>query len=164
MIDFRTAMLLAASLLLTLTVTTARSDDAPAQAFTLEAPLGIDLDALQVPEDNPLSAEKIELGKLLYFDGRLSSDGTVSCATCHHPDKGFTDQLKFSKGVDGQEGSRSAPTVINTAFGYFQFWDGRAPTLEAQAGGPIENPIEMAGSHEVAGHRGLRAVLRESVR
>jgi cytochrome c peroxidase len=140
---FRTLLL--GSFVLIATATTVAAED-----FVLKAPLGVDLDEMQVPEDNPLTAAKIELGELLYFDGRLSSDGTVSCATCHHPSKGFTDQLAFSKGVDGQEGGRSAPTVVNTAFGFFQFWDGRAPTLEAQAGGPIENPIEMASSHELA--------------
>jgi cytochrome c peroxidase len=134
-----------AGLALTTSVLEVYADD-----YELKAPLGVDLDALQVPDDNPLTAAKIELGELLYFDGRLSSDGTVSCASCHDPAKGFTDQLPFSKGVDGQQGARSAPTVINTAFGFSQFWDGRAATLEAQAGGPIENPIEMASSHEQA--------------
>jgi len=121
---------------------------AGAEEFQLKVPLGLDADALQIPEDNPLTAEKIELGRLLYFDGRLSKDGSVSCATCHDPGKGFTDQLAVSKGVDGQEGTRSAPTVINTAFGLFQFWDGRSPSLEDQAGGPIQNPVEMANTHE----------------
>ena len=71
----------------------------------------------------------------------------MSCATCHHPSKGFSDGLRFSKGVDGQTGTRNSPTVINTAFNYFQFWDGRAPSLEEQAKGPIENPVEMATNH-----------------
>jgi cytochrome c peroxidase len=116
--------------------------------FQLTAPLGVDLDAMTVPSDNPLSQAKIDLGKLLYFDTRLSGDDTISCATCHAPDKGFTDQAPVSTGINGQKGGRNAPTVINTALGYFQFWDGREPTLEAQAKGPIHNPIEMGTTHD----------------
>ncbi len=132
-------------LLVCLAVTTTALAD---EHFQLEAPLGIDVEALLIPEDNPLSAAKIELGKMLYFDGRLSADGTISCATCHDPTKGFTDQAAVSTGIDGQKGGRSAPTVINTGFIHFQFWDGRAPSLEEQAKGPIENPIEMGTTHE----------------
>ncbi len=109
-------------------------------------PLGLDIDLFQVPEDNPITPAKIELGKLLYFDERLSADGTVSCATCHDPVKGFTDQAPVSTGIRGQKGGRSAPTVINTAFNYFQFWDGRSPSLEDQATGPVGNPIEMGST------------------
>jgi cytochrome c peroxidase len=83
------------------------------------------------------------LGKLLYFDKRLSKDGTVACATCHDPTKGWTDQVPTSTGIDGQVGGANAPTVINAAYAKAQFWDGRAATLEEQALGPIENPIEM---------------------
>ena len=111
-------------------------------------PLGVDPDVLMVPEDNSMTAEKVELGKLLYFDPRLSADGTISCATCHHPQKGFTDQAAVSTGIKGQKGDRSAPSVINSAFNYFQFWDGRAASLEEQAKGPIENPIEMGNTHD----------------
>jgi cytochrome c peroxidase len=106
---------------------------------------------MQIPEDNPLTAAKIELGRLLYFDTRLSADATVSCATCHSPDKGFTDQAPVSTGIRGQKGTRSAPTVLNSAFNFFQFWDGRAGSLEEQAGGPVENPVEMGNSHAKAG-------------
>lgn len=111
-------------------------------------PLGLDADSLQFPEDNPYSEAKASLGKLLYFDGRLSKDGTISCASCHAPKFGFADPDPTSTGVGGGKGGRNSPTVINTAFGYFQFWDGRAPSLEEQAKGPIENPIEMATTHE----------------
>jgi cytochrome c peroxidase len=104
-------------------------------------PLG--LAPVQWPEDNPYSAAKVELGRFLYFDKRLSSDGTVACASCHAPDKGFTDGSPFSTGIGGQKGGRSAPTVINRAYSTLQFWDGRAESLEAQAKGPIANPIEM---------------------
>ena len=104
-------------------------------------PLG--LGPILWPADNPYSKEKAELGWLLYYDTRLSTDGSVSCASCHAPDKGFTDQLQFSKGIKGQFGGRNAPTVINRAYATEQFWDGRAPSLEEQAKGPIANPVEM---------------------
>ncbi|MBS0261328.1 MAG: c-type cytochrome [Planctomycetes bacterium] len=103
----------------------------------------VGLPPVQWPEDNLYSAAKVELGRALYFDKRLSSDSTVSCASCHAPDKAFTDNAPVSTGIKGQKGGRSAPTVINRAYSTLQFWDGRAPTLEAQAVGPIANPIEM---------------------
>ncbi len=96
-----------------------------------------------VPADNPMTAEKIELGKQLYFDPRLSIDGTVSCNSCHNVMASGTDGRATSVGVDGQRGGRSAPTVWNAAFLTAQFWDGRAATLEDQAKGPPLNPIEM---------------------
>ena len=118
--------------------------------FEIKFPLGLDQDMFQVPEENPMTAEKVELGKLLYFDKRLSKDGTISCASCHDPKKGFTDQQQFSKGINGQFGTRNAPTVLNSAFNYFQFWDGRAASLEEQAVGPMANPVEMAHTLEGA--------------
>lgn len=96
-----------------------------------------------VPLANPITRAKWELGRQLYFDPRVSLDGTVSCATCHNPEKGWTDQLRTSVGIDGQTGARNAPTVLNTAYGKIMFWDGRAPSLEGQAQGPIQNSIEM---------------------
>jgi cytochrome c peroxidase len=96
-----------------------------------------------VPASNPLTRGKYELGRQLYFDARVSIDGTVSCATCHNPAHGWTDRMPVSTGVVGQTGGRSAPSVLNTAYGKSMFWDGRAPSLEAQAEGPIQNPIEM---------------------
>lgn len=95
------------------------------------------------PADNPTTEEKIELGKMLYHDPRLSSTGTVSCASCHNTMLGGEDNRPNSMGVNGQTGGRSAPTVWNAAFNAVQFWDGRAPSLEAQAAGPVTNPIEM---------------------
>ncbi len=95
------------------------------------------------PADNPTTEEKVELGKMLYHDPRLSSTGTVSCASCHNTMLGGEDNRPNSMGVNGQTGGRSAPTVWNSAFNAVQFWDGRAASLEAQAAGPVTNPIEM---------------------
>lgn len=95
------------------------------------------------PTSNPSSADKIALGQMLYHDPRLSSTGTVSCASCHNTMLGGEDNRPNSMGVNGQTGGRSAPTVWNAAFSKVQFWDGRAATLEDQAAGPVTNPIEM---------------------
>jgi len=113
------------------------------------------------PADNPWSADKEELGRLLYFDTRLSANGSVSCATCHDPKFAFTDGAAVSTGINGQKGGRSAPTIINRAWSLAQFWDGRAATLEAQALGPMQNPIEMGNTHtaivdKVRGIQGYR--------
>src|SRR5262249_34984464 len=106
-----------------------------------KVPLG--LKPVPVPADNPMTPEKVELGKQLYFDTRLSCDDTVSCATSHDPKKGWTTGTPFATGVRNQVGGRSAPTIINAAYSDLQFWDGRAHQLEGQALGPIQNPIEM---------------------
>ena len=98
---------------------------------------------LALPADNPQSAAKVALGKALFFDARLSSDNTISCANCHDPHKGFTDQQTTSDGVHMKLGERNAPTILDAMFNVEQFWDGREPTLEAQARDPILNPIEM---------------------
>ena len=111
--------------------------------YTTTLPLGLQAGAAYVPENNPISEAKIDLGRKLYFDPRLSRDGTVSCASCHDPDKGFSDARPTSLGIGRQSGARNAPTVLNRLFSQDQFWDGRAADLEAQALGPIENPIEM---------------------
>ena len=109
--------------------------------------LGIRLPAgmlpFTVPTKNPLTKAKIELGRQLYFDPRLSSDKSISCASCHDPAKGYSNGEAVATGVDGQTGGRSAPTIINSAYATSQFWDGRAASLEDQALGPIANPIEM---------------------
>jgi len=96
-----------------------------------------------IPPDNPQTAEKIALGQKLFFDGRLSVDGTVACATCHDPQRAFTDGRPTSIGVLGRRGQRNSPTVLNALYNQTQFWDGRAKTLEDQAGLPITNPVEM---------------------
>lgn len=107
-----------------------------------------------VPKDNPMTAEKIELGKQLFFDPRLSKDGTISCNSCHNVMGNGTDNKAFSAGVGSKLGGRSSPTVWNAAFQSVQFWDGRAKDLEEQAKGPLTNPIEMAmDSHDLAVER-----------
>src|SRR3546814_544974 len=95
------------------------------------------------PADNPTTAEKVELGKMLFFDPRISSTGTISCASCHNVMEGGDDHRPTSMGVHGLQGGRNAPTVWNAAFLSTQFWDGRAASLEDQAKGPIANPVEM---------------------
>lgn len=99
--------------------------------------------AAPVPKNNPQTPEKIELGKVLYFDPRLSYDGTVSCNSCHNVMNGGSDNRAVSVGVNGHKGARGSGTVFNSAFYSVQFWDGRAPSLEEQAKGPLTNPIEM---------------------
>ncbi len=99
--------------------------------------------AATIPGDNALTPERVALGRKLFFDARLSADGTVACATCHDVSRGFTDQRPVSEGIGGKLGRRNAPTVMNATFEPTQFWDGRAATLEDQAKLPIVNPIEM---------------------
>lgn len=99
---------------------------------------------LEVDVENPMTVEGIALGKALFFDKRLSVDGSISCASCHHPDKAFTDGLPRSRGVSGKELPRNSPTLFNLAWnsnGFF--WDGGAVTLESQAYGPIMHADEM---------------------
>ena len=120
-----------------------------------KVPLG--LPAFSWPKDNPYSAAKVELGRVLYFDPRLSADESVSCASCHAPKHAFADGAAVSTGIKAQKGGRSAPTVINRAYSLAQFWDGRAGTLEDQAIGPIANPIEMGMTHDAAVER-LRGI------
>lgn len=99
--------------------------------------------SVPVPPENPQTSEKIELGKKLFFDRRLSGDGTMSCATCHNPDQAFTDGLDISLSYPTTKNWRNAPTLINVAFSRYLFWDGRAKTLEDQALFPIMSAFEM---------------------
>jgi len=110
----------------------------------IKAPLG--LPPVPIPADNPPTAETIALGRRLYYDPILSIDKTVSCATCHDPRYGFADPKPVSEGVGKKTGTRNSPTVINSAYFEVQFWDGRAPSLEKQAEGPVQNPVEMANT------------------
>jgi len=114
-------------------------------------PLGLAAGAAQIVglDANPLTRAKIELGRQLFFDPRLSQDGTISCASCHHPDFGYAKNTQFGVGVGGQLGGRNSPTAYNRILSATQFWDGRAPSLEEQSKGPIANPIEMSNTHDV---------------
>ncbi len=112
------------------------------KTIQIKAPLG--LPPVPIPADNPPTADTIALGRRLYYDPQLSADGTISCASCHAPQFAFADQNKVSFGVGKKTGTRHAPTVINSAYNTLQFWDGRAPSLEEQAKGPMANPVEMA--------------------
>lgn len=110
------------------------------------------------PKENPSTPEKISLGKQLFFDPRLSVDGSVSCNSCHNVQGSGTDNRANPVGVYGQLGKRSAPTVWNAVFMSSQMWDGRIATLEEQAKGPILNPIEMAMPHEEAAVERIAAI------
>ena len=116
------------------------------QPIRIKAPLG--LPPVPIPADNPPTANTIALGRRLYYDPQLSVDGTISCASCHAPQFAFSDEHPVSFGVGKKTGTRHSPTVINSAYNTLQFWDGRAPSLEEQAKGPIANPVEMAHSFD----------------
>jgi cytochrome c peroxidase len=115
---------------------------ATGDAVVLKAPLGLDLH-LPVPDTNPLTRQKIALGRRLFFDKRLSRDGTISCATCHDPARAFADGRRLARGINASEGVRNAPALINRGYGRVFFWDGRAPSLEQQALQPITSPGEL---------------------
>ena len=121
-------------------------------SLDVELPMGLDAGSLQIVglTENPLTRAKVELGRQLYFDTRLSSDNTISCASCHHPDEGYGRRTQFGIGVKGQQGGRNSPISYNRILSGLQFWDGRAASLEEQAKGPIANPTEMGNTHEKA--------------
>lgn len=124
-------------------------------------PLGIDSRFSDLSD--PPTPQRVRLGRWLYYDKRLSADGTIACATCHRPENAFSEPTPVSSGIRGQKGGRKAPSFLNEAWTLYPhfFWDGRADSLEAQALGPIANPIEMGNTHEtmvqtlakVAGYR-----------
>jgi cytochrome c peroxidase len=105
--------------------------------------LPVELTRTVIPRDKSQTPEKIALGQKLFFDGRLSADGTVACATCHDPAHAFSDGRPVSIGIHGRAGQRNAPTILNALYNKTQFWDGRVKTLEEQAALPIVNPFEM---------------------
>jgi len=111
------------------------------------------LPAVPVPADNPQTQDKIELGKMLFFDSRLSGDNKISCSTCHDPSKGFADGQARAIGFGGKELGRHSPTVLNAAYNTAQFWDGRSPSLEDQATKPIEATGEMNLPRQVMASR-----------
>ena len=114
-------------------------------AVQIAVPLG--LPPLPIPADNPPTADTIALGRKLFYDKRISVDSSMSCASCHDPRDYFTDGKNVSRGVRGTLGRRNAPTILNSAYLPFQFWDGRAITLEQQAAFPIADPVEMSQPH-----------------
>ncbi|MDP9007584.1 MAG: cytochrome-c peroxidase, partial [Pseudomonadota bacterium] len=123
-------------------------------------PLGIDPMAwtsIYIPAGNELTADRIALGRKLYFDTRLSKDGTLACATCHDVSRGFSDHRSVSEGIGDHLGKRSAPTTMNAALLQSQFWDGRSPSLEEQAKLPILNPIEMGHPDAAGAMAGINA-------
>jgi cytochrome c peroxidase len=126
-------------------------------------PLGITADLAAIG----VTPEKVRLGRWLFFDPRLSADGTVSCGSCHRPEHAFSEPRPVSTGVGGRQGTRRSPPIVNAAFPVLPafFWDGRAGSLAEQAKGPLENPVEMASTHDrvvatVAGIAGYRKHFR----
>lgn len=115
--------------------------------FEIKAPLG--LPSVPIPADNRPTAESIALGRKLFHDVKLSGDNTLSCANCHRPAGSFADGQPVARGVNGQLGTRNTPTLLNAVYNIAQFWDGRAASLEQQAGGPIAEPKEMNQPHEI---------------
>lgn len=111
-------------------------------SLVVPVPLGLDLSA-PVPEDNPLSRAKIDLGRALFFDPVLSADRSLSCSSCHQPEHYFANDRQVSQGIAGRQGRRNVPSILNVAYGRAFFWDGRAPTLEAQVLGPIQGHDEL---------------------
>ena len=111
--------------------------------FDYPANLAEYLHEIDVPLDNPMTKEGVELGRKLFYDNILSGDGTMSCASCHDPKHSFTDEDRFSEGITGEEGTRNSMPLVNLGWSKHFFWDGRAGSLEEQGFGPVVNPIEM---------------------
>ncbi len=127
--------------------------------YKLALPLGLDESAIVIPADNLLTKNKVDLGRLLFFDKRLSKNNTIACASCHIAKFAFTDGQPVSTGIHKQKGGRSAPASLNRVFSSTQFWDGRAATLEEQSIGPFTNPIE----HGFANHDEMVAKMKKIV-
>ena len=115
---------------------------ASAARFRRYVPLGLDL-FMPVPDDNDLSQAKVDLGRRLFFERKLSRDGSMACATCHDPRRAFTDGRATAVGIGGRGGTRNVPTLVNRGYGAAFFWDGRAPSLEQQVLEPIRSPREL---------------------
>lgn len=112
-------------------------------AYQLTVPFGLEDAAGYIPADNPLTAEKVELGKLLFFDPRLSQNNTVSCATCHMPQLAWTDGQQVGVGIHRQLATRNTQTIVNRLYSTAQLWHGKSPSLEAQAINPLHKPVRM---------------------
>ena len=140
-------LLVAAGLAVPLMGAAAPKQDGKAPApsgeqFMLPELLGLEDANTFVPQENPLTAKKVELGRFLFFDKRLSKNNTIACASCHIPAMAFTDGQPVSTGINRLQGGRSAPASINRVFSTAQFWDGRGATLEDQSVGPLVSPVE----------------------
>ena len=136
------ALAICAVMVLSSWIATLAANAESATEYKLKIPFGLEETAVVIPADNPLTTEKVELGRLLVFDKRLSQDNTIACMSCHLAKNAFTDGKPVATGIRGQKGGRSAPASFNRVFSSAQFWDGRAATLEAQSIGPFTNPIE----------------------
>lgn len=136
--------------------------------FSEQLPLGLSPDSVHIPADNPLTQDKVDLGRLLFFDRRLSADDSVSCATCHAPEKAFADNVRVSTGLNGRQGTRNTPAVINRIGDSEQLRDGRAGTLEEQAKIPLISPLELgmpdyeAVVEKVKGISGYRVLFEKA--
>ena len=126
----------------------------------IRLPLGLS-QGPKVPLENPMTVARWELGRQLFFDPVLSSDSTVSCASCHNPKLGFTDQNRVATGINNLEGGMNGPSVMNAAYNFQQFWDGRALSLEDQAQGPVQNPVEMFDGKGHAWHEAVTRIRKK---
>lgn len=124
------------------------ADDLPGEISITKIPIGFE-SLPDAPADNPTTVEKAKLGRRLFFDPILSTDGTVSCASCHQPKHGFASPDPVAVGIGGRKGKRNAPSILNTAFGKQFSWDGRDDSLEAQILGPLESESELGGNVEL---------------
>jgi cytochrome c peroxidase len=120
-------------------------DNLPASLPIDKVPLGLDPNR-PVPKDNPLTEERVQLGRKLFFDPLLSRNNTLACASCHDPDHGFAGRDPVAIGVDGKKGRRHAPSLLNRTYATHLFWDGRASSLESQSLKPIEDPLELGNT------------------
>ena len=123
-------------------------DDLPAEISLTKVPVGFD-EIPPAPSNNPMTAEKAKLGRRLFFDPILSTDGTVACASCHQPQHGFASPDPIAIGIRGLKGKRNAPSILNRVFGKHFSWDGRDASLEQQVLGPLENEAELGGDIEL---------------
>jgi cytochrome c peroxidase len=158
------ALAICAIAMLSSWIATPAANAESATEYKLKIPFGLEETAVVIPADNPLTNEKVELGRLLVFDKRLSQNNTIACMSCHLATNAFTDGKPVATGIRGQKGGRSAPASFNRVFSTAQFWDGRAATLEDQSIGPFTNPIEhgfanydvmLAKMNKIPGYRKL---------
>ena len=140
-------LLLALPLVILITAARSNEDELMKRAQAMFKPVPDSPPAL---ENTPMTPEAIELGKMLYFEPRLSSSWLISCNTCHNLSLGGVDLLETSVGHGWQKGPRNAPTVLNSVFNVAQFWDGRAKDLMEQAMGPVQAAVEMNSTPERA--------------